>query len=69
MSETSLTLRLTAALHARLEALAARTGESVEETAATALAECVERWEDHFRACDALEAGTEPRALLQVPSE
>lgn len=69
MTEKDLSLRIPAALHDRLEALAARTGQSFQDTVQSALEESAERWEDHLRDCDTLESGTEPRALLHVVNE
>lgn len=69
MTDTTLSLRVSPALHGRLEALAERTGRSLEDTLRAALEESVERWEDHLRDCDALESGAEPRTMLHVVNE
>lgn len=69
MTEDSLNLRVPSPLRERLETLAARTGRTVEETLLAALEESVDRWEDHLRACEAMESGSEPRALLHVVNE
>ncbi|MFA7429064.1 MAG: hypothetical protein WCZ23_02790 [Rhodospirillaceae bacterium] len=69
MAEKTLTVQVPRALHDRLVAVASRTKNSVEATAADALLEYVERWEDHLHACDALDAGTDGRAMLHVVNE
>lgn len=69
MAEMTLTLQVPAPLHDRLMVLADRTGQSMEATLHAALEEFADRWEDHLRACDSLEAGTEARVLLHVVNE
>lgn len=69
MAEKTVTLQMPASVHDRLATLASRLEQPFEHILVQALEEFAERWEDHLRDCDSLEAGTDPRVLLHVVNE